>query len=133
MTGAVQVPTCNVEIGEPLFAAPTAIDPYKPFTSGRDYALLSTQITFIPELSTSLVALQNLADGSGYFIPQLTTLPTAWLEISVVGQLPYQLWGDHGEFRPSPEDLTLGEPELGIELDGLLADATVVVWARANF
>jgi hypothetical protein len=133
--GALQVPTCDNSSSVSFMETPTVVDPYRPFTSGRDYVILNTKLTFIPELSTSLVALQNLGDGSGYFIPQLTTLPTGWLEIAVVGQVPYQLWGDYGEFRPNPNDLIIGEPDAGLEVDlnGLLADATVVLWARVNF
>lgn len=107
--------------------------------AGRDYLLLTTSVGFIPELSLNLVDLQNLDDGTGVFVPTVSSSPTGWLNLSVSAQVPYKLWGDGGEFKPSSATTTIsatpieGLPPLKADLGGLVPDAQVSVWARANF
>jgi hypothetical protein len=71
-------------------------------------------------------------------VPTLTVNPSGGTEIAVSAQIPFKLWGDGGEFKPDPDDLVVAvEPAPGLaveaDLSGLAPDATVILWARANF
>lgn len=120
-------------------ASTTPADPFASPFAGRDYLLLTTSVGFIPELSLNLVGLQNLNDGTGVFVPTVSTSPTGWLNLSLSAQVPYKMWGDGGEFKPSASVTRLsvtpipGLPALTADLGGLVPDAQLSVWARANF
>ena len=111
---------------------------FAPLFSGRDYVMLSLSQAFIPEISVSAVALQNLSDGTGFFIPTVSVRPLDWLDLSLSAQVPYRLWGEGGEFKPNEEDLQIEAevPFLGTlsaDLRGLVPDATITFWTRASF
>ena len=112
---------------------------FAPLLGGRDYFLLSLNLAIVREISVSAMALQNLNDGTGFAIPTVTVSPTGWLQLALSAQIPYRLWGDGGEFKPDPDSLVLSQ-EIGpfnqlyeADLSGLLPDATVTFWTRANF
>lgn len=121
-----------------LFPEAAEADPFAPTFSGRNYLFLTISQRFIEEISASVVALQNLDDGTGFLIVNLNTSPLGWLEVAVSAQVPYAL-ADGGEFKPREQDLTLTQdlgPLLGefeADFSGLLADATVTVWTRVSF
>lgn len=129
----VHPPDCEgVEVP---FPDPSEADPYRPFTSGRDYVLLSALLVASAEVKGSVGALQNLGDGTGVVVPTVTVAPTGWLEFSASAQLPYTLWGDGGEFRPPPQAKQFelvpgGDP---LDLDGLAQDASFFLWTRARY
>lgn len=118
-------------------------DPFASPLTGNDYLLLSVLAGLVPELSIGVVGLQNLGDGSGVVVPTVTTRPTEWLSIALSAQLPYQAWGEGGEFRPTEDQLRGWLAASGVaggallaldpELGGLVPDASVALWARANF
>lgn len=142
--GTAALPECgDVPVGDLFGAGASTGDAStssfaSPF-AGRDYLLLTTSFGFIPELSLNLVDLQNLDDGTGVFVPTVSSSPTGWLNLSVSAQVPYKLWGDGGEFKPSASTTTIsatpipGLPALKADLGGLVPDAQLSVWARANF
>ncbi len=110
-----------------------------PLLSGRDYVLLTVNQVFAPEVSLSVIALQNLSDGTGFVFPSLTVSPAGWLQFALNAQIPYRIWGDGGEFKPDPDTLVVSQ-EIGpfnqlyeADFSGLLPDATITFWARANF
>ena len=112
---------------------------FAPLFTGRDYLMISLSQAFLPEISLSALALQNLSDGSGFFVPTVSFRPLDWLDVSVSAQVPYTLWGDGGEFKPNPDDLKVSAdlgPLVGVreaDFSGLLPDATITVWTRASF
>ncbi len=141
MGDVIQAPDCAVGDAAELLGAggEGTADPFAPTLSGRDYLMVSLSQVFMPELTLNLVALQNLGDGTGYFMPTVSARPLGWLEISMAAQLPYRLWGDGGEFKPDEDDLQISEdlgPLFGVreaDFSGLLPDATVTLWTRVSF
>ena len=144
--GAVTPPSCPCAEDDAggsaaaLFSGGDAeADPFAPMLSGSDYLLLSINQRFLPELSASVAALQNLGDGSGMLIPTVNASPLGWLTIALSAQIPYALKAGGGEFKPSPDDLTLSADlgpligELQADLSDLMPDATITVWTRVNF
>jgi hypothetical protein len=129
--GEVELPQCeNLDLDIPM--APE--NPYRPFTSGRDYALLNALLAVSPDVRGGIGALQNLGDGTGVVVPTVTVTPTGWLELNGSAQIPYQAWGDGGEFRPTDEQKTVAlGPAGSLDLDGLVQDASFFVWARAKY
>lgn len=143
--GTTGLPDCGpVDVGA-LFGAPgaqapadTGSDTFQSPLSGKHYVLLNLSLGFIPELALGLVDLHNLGDGTGVFVPTLSARPTGWLSLSASAQVPYRLWGDGGEFKPASETTTLTvEPVPGnvltADLGGLVPEASVSIWTRANF
>jgi hypothetical protein len=111
---------------------------FTPLLGGRDYLLITINQIFAPEVSASVVALQNLSDGTGFLLPAVTVSPTDWLQLALNAQIPYRLWGDGGEFKPNPDDLLISQdiPLLATyeaDLSGLVPDTTITVWTRASF
>jgi hypothetical protein len=127
-------PTCS-SAAAPLGAGEP--DPFAPFVSGRDYLLVGSTLVLVPELSVSLVALQNLNDLSAMVVPTVNYNILEWLDLAVSAQVPYALDTDGGELKPRAEDLTLRMPgpsgPATADLSGLVPDATLTFWARASF
>lgn len=121
--------------------APSLLDPPRPFApafSGQDYVIGSVSGGITPDASLSALWMQNLNDGTAFAVPSLTVLPTGSFEISIAGQLPLDLSGTGGEFKPSRDQLMVDLPaaEGGltpVDLSGLVPDATVILWSRINF
>ena len=145
--GAIEPPTCDLPDEAPttgdgfsalLSGADTTSDRFAPALGRQDYLLLSANLGIVQEVSVSLAALQNLNDGTGFFLPMVSVRPLGWLDVSASAQIPYKLWGHGGEFKPDPDDLLI-EADLGIfgtrtaDLSGLLPDATITIWTRASF
>ena len=105
----------------------------------QNYGLLTTSLGIVPELSTTMVWVQNFDDGTGMVVPMVSVHPTGWLEISAMAQVPVRVWGNGGEFKPDSEDLTLSyEPLDGLDLlsadfSGLIPDGSIYLWTRVNF
>lgn len=144
LSAGITLPDCGDFDLASTFGAELPTDgeanPFAPFTLGRDYLLLSAMIGWVPELSSNFVVLQNLNDGTGFFVPTVTTTPLGWLEVSLAAQVPYKMWGNGGEFKPPPEMLqyTVESPIPGmdpstVDMSGLVGDATFTLWTRANF
>lgn len=113
-------------------------DVFAPLLSGRDYVLVSVSAAFAPEVNLSLFALQNVGDGTGFFVPTVNVVPTGWLSLSLSAQIPYRMWGDGGEFKPDPDSLVLSRDlgPLGVyeaDVSDLVPPATVTFWTRVNF
>ena len=126
----------NVGTGTPSLFAERK--PFAPAFTGRDYLMGAVSVGFTEDLSASVLWIQNLNDGSAYFVPTATLVATNWLEISAAGQIPLSLSGDGGEFRPSPEQLVLPLPAAdgtlkSVDLGGLVPDATAILWTRVTF
>jgi hypothetical protein len=136
--GLSQVTAPECAAGE-FSLGPTRQDPFAPFTVGRDYLIAGAAVGILPDLSLSLIALQNLNDGTGMTVPTLTYNARGWLDVAFSAQVPYAAWGGGGEFKPRPQDLRI-ERELGpplgsvsADLSGLVPDATLTLWTRASF
>lgn len=116
-------------------------DPFAPFTIGRDFGLLGGSLVFTPELSASLAVLQSLNDGTGFAVPTVSYAALGWLEVAASAQVPYDLTGSGGEFKPREQDLQLTLPAgavgqnaaVKVDLRGLLPVATFTLWTRASF
>lgn len=142
---SVELPTCvgsddieGADLGIDLGFGDVAADPYAPFTSGIDYGLLYLQIGFVPALSTNFSAIQNLRDGSGVLVPTVTVLPNGWSQLALAAQIPYDLGGNGGEFRPNDSALrntfeTGFTDPVVLDFSPLVADFSLIAWARANF
>jgi hypothetical protein len=68
----------------------------------------------------------------------VTLHPTGALEVAATAQVPYRAWGRGGEFKPVDGQLLYSVPGAGFgnisaDLSGLVPDATVILWTRANF
>ena len=133
LTDAVRLPDCDRD----LFGTPPDDtgddDRFAPRFQGRDYAMLSIQLGITPEVSASVLWVQNLGDGTALTVPVVTVAPTGWLEVSAVAQVPLSVWGRGGELRPSDDDLTFELPVGSVDLTGLVPSATLVVWSRLSF
>ena len=128
----VQPPDCDTDIFGTEAAAP--VDPFAPFFAARNYGLLSLQMGFTREVSLSAAALQNFDDGTGFAIPTVSVTPFGSVQMSLSAQIPYRLYGDGGEFSSRDEDLQLEVPGLEpVDLSGLVPDASIILWTRANF
>jgi hypothetical protein len=138
LTGALSSGVAGPECAGDLFPAPeTEPDPFAPVFRGRDYAIGAVSFGIVPELSLSSLWVQNLGDGTALFVPGLSTAPTGWLTVAASASVPVSTWGEGGELRPNPDDLSqtidvLGSP-LTLDLDGLVPSATFSVWTRVNF
>jgi hypothetical protein len=113
-------------------------DPFVPFTRGRDYAIIGTQLGVLPELAATAVALQNLNDGTAVVVPTVIYGVRDWLDLAVSVQAPFHLWGRGGELDPRPEDLLVavdvpGVGALTADLSGLVPATTLTLWTRASF
>ncbi len=113
-------------------------DPFAPFVTGRGYLMLGASLVILPELSTSVAALQNLNDGSGMAVPTVSYSALDWLDVALSAQLPYALDSDGGELAPGAENLRLEltmPPGRTVSADfsGLVPAATVTFWTRASF
>jgi len=131
---AIEPPDC----GEAELFGPTEDpDPFAPFFSGRDYAMLSLALGISRDVSVTALWVQNLNDGSGLAVPVVVVYPTGWLEVSAAAQVPLSLWGDGGELHPADDDLVLsmdgGAEPLEVDLSGLVPDATFTLWTRFDF
>ncbi len=137
LSSGIEAPTCDAKDSSTLFGT-TSVDPFAPLLARQNYLLISAGQRFAPEVSVSVAALQSLDDGTGMLLPSLTVVPLGWLEISASAQIPFQLWGNGGEFRPGEDDLVV-EADLGggnvltADLSGLVPDATLTLWTRINF
>lgn len=135
---AIEPPSCA---GVDLFGAgdadAAAADPFAPFFSGTDYTMLSVALGVNESINVSGLWVQNLGDGSALAVPVVSMAPNGWLEVSASAQIPFSTWGDGGELHPSEDDLMLsfdtGGAPLTVDLSGLAADATFIVWTRVNF
>ena len=137
-TAGLVPPTCDDPSAAGLFASATQTDPFAPFVQGTDYALLNTALRVNPDLSVSATGFQNLRDGTGFAIATVMVSPVKNLDFSATAQVPYRAWGRTGEFKPGSGDLVLTAPSpgggnLAVDLNGLVADATVVLWSRYAF
>lgn len=137
-TAALVPPTCDEPAAAEVFAGSTQTDPFAPFVQGTDYALLNTALRVTPDVSVSATGFQNLRDGTGFAVGTVMVSPVKNLDFSATAQVPYRLWGRTGEFKPGSGDLVLTAPSpgggnLAVDLDGLVADATIVVWSRYSF
>ena len=135
--GTVAGPDCADEALGGLFADDEPRDPFAPVTSGTDYLMVSVQAAFLPEISGAVVALQNLHDGTGLLVPTVLTHPTGWLDVGLSAQVPVAVWGEGGEFKPRPQDLSLAVPTgdtiARVDFSGLVPAATVTLWMRGSF
>lgn len=136
-SSSLAVPTCTSATFS--LGATADTDPFAPVFVGRDYGMLLTQLVVDDHWSGNAAWVQNLGDGTGLAVPTVSYKPAGWSEISLSAQVPYRAWGDGGEFRPSDEDLVLSVPAvtgaepIGVDLSGLVPDATVILWTRASF
>lgn len=130
LEGTVEGPTCG---GVALFDGAVASDPFAPVFTGTDYGLLSASLSINPSWSTSLLAFQNLGDGSALAVPMVSTYPRGWLELALAAQVPFSTWGDGGELHPSSQDLLLDTALGSADLSGLVPDATLIAWSRFSF
>jgi hypothetical protein len=156
---AVELPSCSLpadkvvlletlgqEVPEDPFADAlgddqAGSDPFAPFVSGRDYALLSVNAQFTSVLGAGLTGLANVQDGTGVTIGTLTVRPTGALEVAASAQVPMRLGGGPGEFSPSDKSLVteippliegLGDPA-SIDFSGMVPAATLSLWTRLAF
>ncbi|MFK7929029.1 MAG: hypothetical protein AB8H79_12625 [Myxococcota bacterium] len=128
---------------EPGVTGPSALfaereDPFAPFFSGRDYLMLSGNLAIVPEASTSVLAIQNLGDGTAFIVPTVGVYPSAKFDITLAAQIPLSTWGDGGEFRPSPQTLQATLPTLDggttdVDLNGISPSSTLILWLRYNY
>jgi hypothetical protein len=138
LTTGIEAPDCGSST-EALFGTPTETDAFGPMLSGTHYGLVSAGLNVMPELSVNMAWLQNFGDGSAFGLTTVSVMPTGWLDLSLSLQLPIQTWGDGGEFSPADEDLRIeqtfveGDTPLVADFSGLVPDATVILWTRANF
>ncbi len=134
--GVVEMPDCG-DVDLLSIDQESDTDPFAPFFSGRDYAMLSLMLAINPDLSFTGLWVQNLGDGSAMAVPVLTTYPSSWLQLSAAAQLPFSLWGAGGELHPSDDDLLIsfdtGTTSLAVDMSGLLPSATIIFWSRFNF
>lgn len=149
ITDAVEPPTCDLPEGSSLpegglgdlMGGGAMEDPkvFAPLLTGKNYLMVAVSEAFLPELSVSITALQNLDDGTGFLVPTVSTRPTGWLELSASAQIPYSWKPEGGEFRPADEDLQITQdlgPLLGtptLDLRGLVPRATLTFWTRVSF
>jgi hypothetical protein len=135
LTDAIQRPTCAT--GGQLLGGPAEADPFAPFFSGRDYAMLMVQQGLTPDLALNALAVQNLGDGSALVVPTLSWSATGWLEIAAAAQIPFSSWGGGGELHPRPGSLVLTAPTavgpVSVDMSGLVPSATFIVWSRVSF
>ncbi len=113
------------------------VQPFAPLFSGRDYAMASVSAGLTRDVSVSTLWMHNLDDGTAFFVPTVGTLPTDNLEISLAAQVPVATQGG-GEFKPDAADLQVTLPTAAggladVDLDGLVPDATFILWTRLNF
>lgn len=121
-------------------SASAVFAPREPFAAafaGRDYAMLGVGGGLTPDVSTNLFWLQNLNDGSAFFVPSVSVIVSDTVDISLAGQVPLALIGG-GEFKPAADDLVVPMPAsdgslVSVDLGGLVPDATVILWTRFNF
>jgi hypothetical protein len=138
LTGAMSSGIAGPECTSELFPAPeTEPDPFAPVFRGQDYVIGAVNFGIVPELSLSSLWVQNLGDGTALFVPGISSSPTGWLMVAGSASVPVSAWGEGGELRPNPDDLSqtidvLGTP-LTLDLDGLAPSATFSVWTRVNF
>jgi hypothetical protein len=136
----IEPPICEApDLQEGLFGSGAGeADPFGPITAGTDYGLVQVALAVNPDLNVALVGFQNLRDGTGIAVPNVSWRPTGALEIGATAQVPYRAWGRTGEFKPAPPDLVLEVPagpgvELEADLNGLVPEATLVAWTRLEF
>lgn len=137
-TAALVAPTCDDPSAAQMFAGATQADPFAPFVQGTDYGLLNTGLRLTQDVGVSATGFQNLRDGTGFAVGTVMVSPVKNLDFSATAQVPYRLWGRTGEFKPGSGDLVLTAPSpgggnLAVDLDGLVADATFIVWSRYAF
>lgn len=139
MLDVLDVPECDVDVTAAF--GDTSAEPQKfgPMLSGRHYGLLAGNLGIIRELGIQFAWLQNFDDGTAFGISTVSVRPNGWLEVSLSTQIPARLWGNGGEFSPSDDALRFeqpggtGEEPLVADFSGLVPDATVILWSRANF
>lgn len=111
-------------------------EPFAPFTRGRDYLIAGASLTILVDLSSTLSLVQNLNDGTGLLVPNVTYSALSWLDLSLSAQIPFA-WNHGGEFKPSRRQLQLSlDTPAGTaraDLSGIVPDATVTLWSRASF
>ncbi len=110
---------------------------FAPAFSGRDYLMASVGAGLTQDVSLSALWLQNLNDGTAFAVPSVALMPPGRFDVSLAAQIPVATSGG-GEFRPSARDLRVDLPaEDGtltrVDLDGIVADATFILWTRYNF
>lgn len=132
----IEGPTCSG--CPPLFPnAGAGADPFAPGFRGRDYGMLSVNLSATPEVACTALWIQNLGDGSAMLVPAATWAPTGRIEISLAAQIPFSLWGQGGEFHPSAKDLELsianGGTPATVDLSGLVPSAVITLWTRINY
>ena len=111
---------------------------FAPAFSGRDYLMVAVSAGFTPDVSGSAFWLQNLNDGTAYVVPSVSVVLGDRVDLSVAGQVPLDLLGDGGEFKPLAADLVTELPGADgtlkqVDLSGIVPAATVIVWTRFNF
>jgi hypothetical protein len=136
--GELSGPTCETEEATDSLAIGDEQDAYQPLFVGRHYLDLQGQLELTEALAVRFATIWNLGDGSGVAIPWLSLRPTGRLELSTSAQLPFRVWGDEGEFYPSPGMLSYVEPSpvgglLSADLDPLVAAVTWTTWVRVHF
>ncbi len=127
--------------GQTGSAAPTLFaerKPFEPAFGGRDYVMASVAAGLTQDVSASALWLQNLNDGTAFFVPTLSLAASQSFDLSLAGQIPLSVTGEGGEFRPSAEQLQQDLPDATgglrtVDLGGLVPDATVILWTRFNF
>lgn len=133
------LPKCDTALPEPDGTVPADTSPFRRFTLARDYFLAGATSNINPDLAANAFVLQNLNDGTALFLPTVSYLATAHLELSVSAVVPFQLWGKGGEFRPRPGDLRYesrtgdADEPVTVDFKGLSPSATVIFWGRLNF
>ena len=138
LTSVIEVPDCDMDVTA-AFGEPVEPTSFGPVLRGTHYGLLSAGLNVMPELAFQLAWLQNFGDGSAFGLTTVSVRPTGWLDVSLSLQLPVQSWGDGGEFAPADEDLRIeqtiveGADPLVADFSGIVPDATVILWTRANF
>ena len=112
-------------------------EPFRPAFSGRDYLMASVASGLTPDLSLSALWVHNLNDGTAFLVPALSVVASDTIDVSVAAQVGVASSGP-GEFKPGPGQLTVDLPASDttptpVDLDGLVPDATLIVWSRFNF
>ena len=110
---------------------------FAPFFTGKHYLMGSASVGYNPELSSMVLWIHNIEDGSAFVVPSFTAYVNDRIELSLSGQVPIATSAG-GEFKPSADDLELELPTADgsvttLNLEGLVPESTIILWSRFNY
>ncbi len=134
--GGITVPSSCAVFSAPATAEETNSAPR--FTLGQHYAHGILNVRLTEELAVSTAAVVNLKDTTGILVPDVSYNLGTNAVIHLGAQVPF---GEDGEFRPDPSELTASfgglPPDKAVALadviDGMLFDASINAWLRYSF